>query len=57
MVMRGVDRNIVIKMKPIGTIRKRGTPNLNAISCRIRIRELLQIKRENNQKNPVKPVL
>ena len=37
MVMRGVDRNIVIKMKPIGTIRKTGTPNLNVISCRIRI--------------------
>ena len=47
-VMRGADRNPVIKTKPTGIVRKMGTLNLNAISYRIRIRELLQIKRENN---------
>ena len=47
-VMQGADRNLVIKTKPVGTIRKRGTSNLNAISCRIRVRKLLQIIRKNN---------
>ena len=56
-MMRGADRNSVIKTKPVGAIRKKGTPNLNVISCRIKIRKLLQIKRINNQKNPMKPVL
>ena len=48
MVMRGVDRILVIMTKPIDTVRKKGTSNLNAISCGIRIRKLLQIRRENN---------
>ena len=56
-VMRGVDQNPVIKTKPTSIVRKMGTLNLNAISYRIIIRELLQIKRENNQKNSMKPVL
>ena len=56
-VMRGADRNSVIKTKPVGAIRKKGTPNLNVISCRIKIRKLLQIKRINDQKNPMKLVL
>ena len=50
MVMRGTYRNPVIKTKLASTIRKMGTSNLSVISCRIRIRELLQIKRKNNRK-------
>ena len=57
LVMQGADRNLKIKSKLASTVRKKGTSSLNVISCRIRIRELLQIKRENNQKNPMKPVL
>ena len=57
MVMRGTYRNPVIKTKLASTIRKMGTSNLSVISCRIRIRELLQIKRENNKKNLMKLML
>ena len=51
------NQNPTIKTKSTSTVRKKGTLNLNVISCRIRIRKLLQIKRKNNQKNLVKLVL
>ena len=56
-VMRGANQIPIIKTKPTCDVRKRSTSNLNAISCKIRIRKLLQIRKENNQKIPVKPVL
>ena len=48
MVILGTYQNLVIKTKPVDTVRKEDTSNLNVISCKIRIRKLLQIRRENN---------
>ena len=45
-VIRGTDWNSVIKTELAGTIRKKGTSKSNAICCIIRVRKILQIKRE-----------
>ena len=47
-VMLGVSRSLKIETKAAITAKTKGTLNLSATSCRIRIRELLLIKRENN---------
>ena len=56
-MIQEVDRSLKIERIPATTAKRRGTLNLSATSCRIRIRELLLIRRENNQIILVKLVL
>ena len=56
-VMQEIDQSLKMERKPATTTRRNGILNLSATSCRIRIRELLLIRRENNRIISVKLVL
>ena len=52
-----VDQSLQTKVKLVTFARRNDTLNLSAISYRTRLKGRLQIKRENNQKIPVKLML
>ena len=56
-VIRRVDQNPKNRDIICRYCKKKDISNLNATSCRISIRKLLLIRRENNQKISVKPML
>ena len=52
-----VDQSLQTEIKLVTFARRKGTLNLSAISYKIRLKGRLRIKRENNQKIPVKLML